>query len=47
MPGGSTAHGFSMKTFLPAATAAETWTGRKQVGVAKRIMSGPDSITFW
>ncbi len=35
MPGPSTATGFSVKTFLPAATAASRWVGRKPGGVAR------------
>ena len=34
-PTGSTATGFSMKTCLPASTAALRWIGRKPGGAAR------------
>ena len=45
-PGPSTATGFSMKTCLPASTAAAKCTGRKPGGVARMTRSTPASMTF-
>ena len=45
-PGASVATGFSMKTCLPAFTAASNCAGRKPGGVQSNTRSTPLSIAF-